>query len=184
MLGESNWQNDDRDGDHHRENDIESVTQRISGNPANIDEQGMERECRIGDKKTVLESRRHYHCMLITEIQSVMRHLNSSPPRKYTFDEWAWYLKLIGEDDSLSATKQALSKPKVDGVDGEGPGSSSTTNRNKRYNEDFKWSWVGSRSPLMGNKEEAQWVLEKLTKTLDYELFTIREEELEAEKYL
>ena len=121
--------------------------------------------------------------MLITEItESVMRQLNSRPPRKYTFDEWTWYLKLIGEDDSLSTTKQALSKPKVDGVDRESPGLSTTTNRNKRSNEDFKWSWVGSRSPLIGNKEEAQWVLEKLIKVLDYELFTIRKEELEAEK--
>jgi potassium channel subfamily K len=140
--------------------------------------QKVERECKTKDK-SVLESRRHYHCMLITEIQKVIRHLNSSPPRKYTFDEWAWYLKLIGKDESTSTThRKAPLKPKADG---EGLGGSATTNVNKD-DEDFKWSWVGNRSPLIGDQEEAQWVLEKLTKVLDCELHAIREEELQSEK--
>lgn len=98
-----------------------------------------------------------------------MKHLNSSPPRKYTFDEWAWYLKLVGEDESSAETHRApLTKPKGDGevamMDG---------------NKDIKWSWIGNRSPLMGNKEEAQWVLTRLTRTLDRELEEIRKEEME-----
>jgi potassium channel subfamily K len=139
--------------------------------------QEVERECKTKDK-SVLESRRHYHCVLITEIQKVIRHLNSSPPRKYTFDEWAWYLKLIGEDESTSATHRKV--PLKPEVDGEGLGSA-TTNVNKD-DENFNWSWVANRSPLIGDQEEAQWVLGKLTKVLDCELYAIRAEELQAER--
>jgi hypothetical protein len=42
-----------------------------------------------------------------------------------------------------------------------------------------KWSWVGERSPLMGGKEEAGWVLERLVRTLEWELEDSRREELE-----
>jgi potassium channel subfamily K len=43
-----------------------------------------------------------------------------------------------------------------------------------------KWSWIGNRSPLMGNKEEAEWVLERLTRTLQRELEEMRKEEEES----
>jgi potassium channel subfamily K len=122
------------------------------------------------------KSKRHYHTMLIKEIGSVMRHLNSSPPRKYSFDEWAWYLKLIGEDESSPEThRKAIRKPKRTC---EGLGTA--TGRKLDEDETVKWSWVGNRSPLMGNKEEAEWVLERLTKTLERELEAMRREEEEG----
>ncbi|KAI1662168.1 voltage-gated potassium channel [Daldinia decipiens] len=46
------------------------------------------------------KSRAEYHLVLIDEISRVTKHLRHSPPRKYTFKEWAWYLRLIGEDES------------------------------------------------------------------------------------
>jgi len=52
----------------------------------------------------------------------------------------------------------------------------------KRGNDDdekIKWSWVGNRSPLMGEREGAEWVLDRLTKTLEREREAIRREELE-----
>ncbi len=71
--------------------------------------------------------------VLIKEIGKVMKHLNSSPPRKYTFDEWAWYLKLIGEDENSADThRHALRKPKPDG---EGLGAALAD-----PNKNFKWS--------------------------------------------
>ncbi|KAI0120498.1 voltage-gated potassium channel [Hypoxylon sp. NC0597] len=45
------------------------------------------------------KSRAEYHLVLIDEISRVTKHLRHSPPRKYTFKEWAWYLRLIGEDE-------------------------------------------------------------------------------------
>lgn len=46
------------------------------------------------------KSRAEYHLVLIDEISRVTKHLRHSPPRMYTFKEWAWYLRLIGEDES------------------------------------------------------------------------------------
>jgi len=130
----------------------------------------------MGDKRAMPKSKRHYHAMLIKEISSVMQHLNSSPPRKYSFDEWAWYLKLIGEDESSPEThRKAIRKPKHTS---EGLGTE--TGRKLDEDETVKWSWVGYRSPLMGNKEEAEWVLERLTKTLQKELEAMRREEEEG----
>ncbi len=75
------------------------------------------------------------------------KHVNSSPPRKYTFDEWAWYLKLIGEDESDSDKHRRAKRNMRTGEaakDGVGRGKKE------------KWSWIDERSPLMGNTEEAE----------------------------
>ncbi|EAA28444.2 potassium channel [Neurospora crassa] len=99
-----------------------------------------------------------YHLTLIEEIGLVMQHLKSHPPRKYTFQEWAWYLRLIGEDESDAAKHRkphAHFRSSKDELEGK---------------ERAKWSWVGSRSPLMSSQEEAEWILERLIETLTDEL--------------
>lgn len=58
-------------------------------------------------------TRSEYHLVLIDEIARVTKHLQHSPPRKYTFQEWAWYLRLMGEDESSAEThKKPSRKPK------------------------------------------------------------------------
>lgn len=157
--------------DRHRKNDPEGKAQRAASGQANIEVKKAKEEGKTGDERAIPKSKRHYHSMLIKEISSVMRHLNSSPPRKYDFDEWAWYLKLIGEDETSAEThRQPVRHPRI--------GDKDATGDERRSNEaKVKWSWVGNRSPLMGNKEEAEWVLEKLTRTLERELETMRKEE-------
>ena len=120
------------------------------------------------------KSRRHYHSILIKEISQVLQHLNSSPPREYTFDEWAWFLKLIGEDESSSDLHRSpTEKPK----DGEYTEVAKAGDGGR-----FKWSWVGYRSPLMGHKEEPEWVLERLTTRLCRELEEAERDELVEEQ--
>ncbi|KAF4628957.1 hypothetical protein G7Y89_g9192 [Cudoniella acicularis] len=160
-----------------RKNDPESAAQRLSSDNAALEVSAADKAGEKGDE--LPKSRHHYHFLLIKEIGKVMKHLRSSPPRKYTFEEWAWYLKLVGEDEGSAGThRRALRKPRADGEglnsaagkegDGDGDG------------DKVKWSWVGNRSPLMGNKEEAEWVLERLTRTLERELEAIHREELEG----
>lgn len=128
-----------------------------------------------------------YHAILIEEIGRVMQHLKSHPPRKYTFQEWAWYLRLIGEDEG-NADKHRKVEPsrlhpphlrhrkkakEVDTDDGGGEELAGENNGEAEEEEKGKrqpWSWVGSRSPLMGSQEEAEWILEKLTERLKEEL--------------
>jgi potassium channel subfamily K, other eukaryote len=228
-----------------------------------------------------------YHIMLIEEIERVSQHLKSHPPRKYTFKEWAWYLKLLGEDEGSSETHRKpvphkhrlqhersgiLSRTKKSKIiagmkdsgategssplrhstttesapaeierpatqDSEGKRSASnesgeneskmdelqkkdsqedsspkdgtespddtkeqqghthtsgnahaddipqkSTDDDIAVSEDAKrlqWSWVGAKSPLMGEQEEAEWILQKLMKKLELELKQVKSGGLE-----
>jgi hypothetical protein len=215
-----------------------------------------------------------YHVMLIEEIERVSQHLKSHPPRQYTFKEWAWYLKLLGEDEASSETHR---KPrphqhhkthhekssrglrrKAGGGEGSSPlgkqagaasdGSEKTAtlennekdlkkidtsashDEAKNGNEEddgtqdagsrsevkprdrrpassgtrlsgdealpsgdeddiavsndtkVQWSWVGAKSPLMGDKEEAEWILQQLMKKLAQELKQVKSGGLERER--
>ncbi|KAK0709425.1 hypothetical protein B0T26DRAFT_405084 [Lasiosphaeria miniovina] len=137
-----------------------------------------------------------YHVTLIEEIGRVMEHLKAHPPRKYTFWEWAWYLRLIGEDEndadrhrkplthlhggSRKEKRLLLALPHFrhrgsknnDGEDDRHPvdGGGSGNGKAKASPDIKSWSWVDSRSPLMGSQEEAEWILEKLTRRLTEEL--------------
>lgn len=130
--------------------------------------------------------------LLIDEISHVTQHLKSHPPRKYSFEEWAWFLKLIGEDESNAVShKKPVPKKnnkKTHHKHGGGDGSPSDIHDDggdQAEQDDpdrLQWSWVGSRSPLMGSQEEAEWVLEKLEQKLAEELRAMRNEALEARR--
>jgi potassium channel subfamily K len=120
---------------------------------------------RRGDK--LGENIHEYHYLLVQEFRNVMKHINESPPRKYTYDEWEWFLKLIGEDESNSTFhRQAPVNVKSD--HNKKPDIQHLTNGDN--DQVRQWSWIGSRSPLMGETEEAEWVLERLSITLENEL--------------
>lgn len=134
-------------------------------------------------------NREDYHVTLAEEISRVMQHLKSSPPRKYTFPEWAWYLRLIGEDEGNSDTHHEAHPQLKKGIEhrlhkvvnqnGEGHGGKEKVDNGGEEGEhnlrhQGSWSWVGSRSPLMGSKEEAEWILERLTEKLIDELKGVR----------
>jgi potassium channel subfamily K len=127
------------------------------------------------------KDKNEYHIMLLEEMARVTRHLKNQPPRKYSWAEWAWYLKLIGEDEGDpsthgKATPHVHSKPGKDdkGEQHDTPGGSEGKGGDDAQKAETQWSWVGSRSPLMGSQEEAEWVLEKLTQRLTQELKNAR----------
>ncbi|KAL6859221.1 voltage-gated potassium channel [Trichoderma novae-zelandiae] len=99
-----------------------------------------------------------FQFLLISEIRAVAKHLKESKTHTYSFDEWAWYLKLIGEDEHNPNTH---TKAKVKGIN---QGSSDTTGA--ANGEVSKWSWVDHRNPLMGSQGESEWILEKLVDRL------------------
>ena len=131
----------------------------------------LDQEKEASDRGDLLERDiHHYHYLLMKEIRNVIKDLNDSPPRKYSYHEWAWFLRLMGEDENSSRShrKAPTSAPNKDGRDPElqQAGVSDDDLGNTRH----KWSWLGSRSPLMGETEEAEWVLERLSETLEKEL--------------
>lgn len=129
-------------------------------------------------------SRADFHFLLISEITAVREHAKQNPPRRYSFAEWAWYLKLIGEDESSSATHRKArphihSKKKKKGYKRRKHDDNDDNNDDAECPEEDKWSWVGSQSPLMGSLEECEWILEKLTEKLRDELDVVRGEDRE-----
>ena len=174
MFGESNKRVKDEEHEHenpHRKNDTESAAQQASRHRADQEESRAAQQAEGNDE--LPESRHEYHLVLAKEISAVIKHLNSSPPRKYTFDEWTWYLKVIGEDEASPATHRKAQRKRR--PEGEGLGAAMVDG-----GRSGKWSWLGHRSPLMGSKEESEWVLERLTMTLRRELEMVRREELEG----
>jgi potassium channel subfamily K len=127
---------------------------------------------RLRDAHEELPTGTNFHFLLISEIQVLTTHLKSQKPHKYSFEEWAWYLKLIGEDES-SADTHLKARPKaknhhrhhhhsnrVDDSPEKGTGE------NTDSDHVTAWSWVGNRSPLMGSQEETEWILERLMERL------------------
>jgi len=107
----------------------------------------------------ISENIHHYQYLLIQELRKMFRYTNSSPPKRFSYEEWAYYLKLLGEDESVSHHHCA---PR---------GSARGGERNKG-----KWSWIGQRSPLMGDREEAEWLLDALADKLEEEIKRLRDE--------
>ncbi|KAI0405109.1 hypothetical protein F4802DRAFT_564398 [Xylaria palmicola] len=115
-----------------------------------------------------------YRLVLINEIRRVTKHLQDSPQRKYTYQEWAWYLRLIGEDESdvsVHSTPARGARRLVDHHNGDEDDKAS-----RHRGRPPKWSWVGYRSPLMDTREEAEWILDKLGQRLQEELLAAAEE--------
>lgn len=114
-----------------------------------------------------------YHYLLVKEFRNVMKHLNESPPRKYSYEEWAWFLKLMGEDESHSASHRAAPVKVKNDTDAKPDMQQAQTDDDEGGMR--QWSWLGNRSPLMGDTEEAEWVLEKLSMTLEKEMKKLSE---------
>ncbi|TVY23310.1 Outward-rectifier potassium channel [Lachnellula hyalina] len=178
ILGEGRRSISSEDGD--QKDDPESAAQRVAGDKAKKEERSADNRAKEDDK--LPDAKVDYHLLLTKEIGKVLKHLHSSPPRKYTFEEWAWYLKLVGEDEgSTGSHRKPTLRAKGQGRDlGTGVGQRGGREDDMKDGRIEKWSWVGQRSPLMGGKEEAEWVLERLVRTLEWELEDCRRDELES----
>lgn len=146
------------------------------------------------------------HLLLVKEIQLVSQHLREPEPRRYTFEEWAWYLGLIGEDErDPMRHKKVVPEEKhrwrgrkkrhnnrQEDKDAESqfadelhlhpenapPGAvAAATELGMVHSGRFKWSWVGMRSPLVGGQEESEWILDKLMERLQESLWETKVDE-------
>ena len=182
ILGNNKHQ--DNDHDAQATNGVKHISQRLAKEfeDAELGEQ-HEAEAR-GD--TIGSDVHHYHYLLVKEIRQVMNDVGQSPPKKYSYEDWAWFVKLMGEDEGSAKTHRAAkAQTGIDegehttGIDynhgAEGSnstrsGSSRSAEEQGKVDEQGKWSWLGRRSPLMGDADEADWVMERLSATLEREL--------------
>ncbi|KAI3321185.1 voltage-gated potassium channel [Xylariaceae sp. AK1471] len=163
----------DRDSASSKSKDIKDKTKRP-------EKKRKEPLVGLGVPDGLPKSRAEYHLVLIDEIRRVSQHLQHSPPRKYTYQEWTWYLRLIGEDESDAlAHRIPLKKPEsveTETVPQPAEGRGADGNNANSQQSRPKWSWVGHRSPLMDTREEAEWILDKLSQKLRQELQAAVEE--------
>ena len=123
------------------------------------------------------KARRYRGYMLFKAVQDVVTHLDASPPRKYSFEEWCWFLKLLGEDENDPKNHRPLNAIKHEEHDhgpGTGIGEAGGKEVKKAVSHDdgealqgtqnapVPWSWLGPRSPLMSSTDEPKWLLERL----------------------
>lgn len=178
-----------------------------------------------------------YHYVLARECRNLQKDLNASPPKQFTWPEWEYFLKLMGDEDDVEdypcqrhpdimvpeqfRAPDGLASPTsmkdretyhgsvVDGtnddrteddnevsssdelhgatsVDGNIDRRTSALEdleaRRKQYRKGrpkkpdaepsylHNWSWLSNESPLMSNRSEAAWILERLSAALEREL--------------
>lgn len=130
---------------------------------------------RAADKGDADASDEHHEiAVLMKEMRKVLGHLNASPPKKYTYEEWTRFLELIEEDVKPSKTEPGHSHEETP----DQPVSQEDARpRRRRY-----WTWLSPTSPLMSNKGEAEWIVGKLALTLERKLKKQREERERKEK--
>ncbi|RAO68331.1 uncharacterized protein BHQ10_004343 [Talaromyces amestolkiae] len=112
---------------------------------------------RRGD--VVAENIHHHQYLLMRELREMFKWVNASPAKEFDYDEWVYFLKLLDEDSSVEDMKRLN--------DG---------NSQNEGKEETKWSWISHRSPLLGDKSEAEWLLEALANKLEKELRKLSDE--------
>ena len=124
-----------------------------------------------GKKDEISKNKHTYRYLLIREFRNVLNHLDEQPPHRYTYEEWAWYLKLMGENEDVSHShRQPPVQISNEKSKGELDMQQGPTDDVGDKDQKQAWSWLGNRSPLMGEMAEAEWVLERLSATLEKEL--------------
>lgn len=133
-----------------------------------------------GDKGA--EDEHHYRRILLSEIRKVYADSAASQPKHYTYAEWTHYIELLGQDESDSRYhRQPHEADDAPGSHSEHHKRHSCENENCQSGlqegaspeqncieqPTMRWSWIGQRSPLMGDKDEPEWLLEKLFMKLE-----------------
>lgn len=104
-----------------------------------------------------------------------------SANKQYSYMEWTFYLRLLGESESDgSLHRRARPKPKGQPHhDSKGNRQADDAGANRHEHQvskeeenpgSPKWSWIGPRSPLMHEDNEAEWILKRLFQKLEESL--------------
>ena len=93
--------------------------------------------------------------------QKILEHIETN--KKYSFKEWSWLLKLLGEDESDEECHRIIGQPIPEGKE--------IVNPIRKHKHQI-WSWLGQESPLMTLEDgsEPKWVLKRLMILLEKEL--------------
>ena len=121
------------------------------------------------------EDEHHYRHELIAQLRRVYADTQAATPKTYTYEEWQFFLRLLGEEEDdpenhRKAPTRAQEKKEAgcNEAGGKIHGQADASGGEGVNNgEGAKWSWIGARSPLMGDKDEAEWLLERFFQRLE-----------------
>ena len=82
---------------------------------------------------------------LAIAIRHTANHLKDDPPRRYCYEEWAEYTRLI-RFSRLSKEQMELAEEE-EGI--------------------VEWDWIGEDSPMLAESTESEWVLDRLCESLN-----------------
>ncbi|KAL9100588.1 MAG: hypothetical protein Q9163_004047 [Psora crenata] len=82
---------------------------------------------------------------LAAAIRRISNHLGADPPKRYTYEEWAKYTRLI-RFSRMSPGELEEEEEEVGLVE---------------------WDWIGEDSPMLADKSESEWILDRLCESLD-----------------
>ena len=101
--------------------------------------------------------------LLAQAAQRIIAHFDQDEPRKYEYEEWAWLLTLLGEDEGNEDGHRRLGRNLAPHHEVVMP---------VRDHKHQVWSWIGQESPLMSvdTDSEPMWVLKRLMHVLERDL--------------
>jgi potassium channel subfamily K len=130
-----------------------------------IEEEELGEAKEAGEHGDLLERDIHfYHFILAKELRQIMSDIDISPPRQYTYEEWTYYLRLLGQDED-DASGHRRPEDQHTHSKGDAPDIGTADD-----GDEVNWSWLGIRSPLMGNTNEPEWLLQRLAAKLEAEM--------------
>jgi potassium channel subfamily K len=170
--------NTDGDG-MNKKNDVEDhAMDRLAGH---LEKEELGQAEEAGERGDKLERDIHfYHYVLARELRNLMKDINASTAKTYSYAEWAFFLKLIGQNEE----NEKLHRAPLESQQYDKDQSEQLENVGKAAGEegDLRWSWLGTRSPLMGSKNEANWLLERIAAKLENELQRLRSSDPKVKK--
>ena len=86
-------------------------------------------------------------------IKSVAHDLRLEKPKRYTYDEWTHFTKLV----RFSRPRRTLDDDDERENDGD----------EDEEHELIEWDWIGENSPMLADITEAEWVLDRLCESLN-----------------
>lgn len=167
IAGKLNHKMDNQrsDQDEGRTAIQERIADRLA---AHLEEDELQKAAEAAEEGDNLNRDIHfYHFVLAKESQRLLKDLHISPPKKYSWGEWEYFLKLMSNDsDGALIGGRKIVPEELRLVE--------TEKAWEEKRQTYRWSWLSDKSPLMGHQTETEWLLERLSACLESELKDVR----------
>lgn len=174
---------------HDKAGKVKQAVKKADNNNKKTDDPGFEHIANLERKHTVpldisvdglsqlqadIAEETYRPFIMLKAAHAIVEHLDADPPRRYTYKEWTWLLKLLGEDETDADGHRVAGAPLRGGAEVQPP---------IRQESHHVWSWLGQESPLMSVEDgsEPKWVLKRIMWNLERDLKQRAERKIERD---